>query len=44
VLAYVQREHPHLLRSYDGEFLVAAIEAARQRCESLMLSRRSGNL
>lgn len=43
VLAYVQREHPHLLRSYDGDFLVAAVEAARQRCESLMLSRRSGN-
>lgn len=40
VLAYVEREHPHLLRSYEAEFLVAAVEAARQRCESLMLSRR----
>jgi len=44
VLAYVEREHPHLLRSYDGDFLVAAVETARQRCESLMLSRRSGNV
>ena len=40
VLEYVQREHPHLLRSYDGEFLVSAVEAARARHEAMMRSRR----
>lgn len=41
VLAYVHREHPHLLKSYDGDFLVAAVEAARERCEQVMRSRRT---
>jgi hypothetical protein len=40
VLEYVQREHPHLLRSYDGEFLVSAVESARERHEAMMRSRR----
>lgn len=41
VLAYVQREHPHLLRSYDGDFLVAAVENTRERCrQAVMQSRR----
>ncbi len=31
VRAYLQREHPHLLRAYEPEFLVNAIENARQR-------------
>ena len=34
VRTYLEREHPHLLRAYEPEFLVNAIEAARQRCES----------
>lgn len=41
VLEYVQREHPHLLRSYDGDFLVNAVESARARHEAVMRSRRS---
>ena len=28
---YIEREHPHLLRAYDADFLVNAIEAARRR-------------
>jgi hypothetical protein len=40
VLEYVQREHPHLLRSYDGDFLVTAVESARARHEAMMRSRR----
>ncbi|HTH80188.1 MAG TPA: hypothetical protein VL593_14525 [Ramlibacter sp.] len=40
VLEYVQREHPHLLRSYDGDFLVTAVESARARHEAAMRSRR----
>lgn len=25
--AYIEREHPHLLRMYDADFLVSAIES-----------------
>ena len=31
VRAYIEREHPHLLRVYDADFLVNAIESTRQR-------------
>jgi hypothetical protein len=31
VRAYIEREHPHLLRSYDVDFLVNAIESTRKR-------------
>ena len=31
VRTYIEREHPHLLRAYDADFLVNAIEAARRR-------------
>ena len=41
VRAYVEREHPHLLRSYDAEFLVQAVENAKQRCHAIMESRRA---
>lgn len=34
VRAYLEREHPHLLRAYEADFLVNAIEAARQRCSA----------
>ena len=27
--AWIERERPHLLRSYDAEFLVSAVERAR---------------
>lgn len=39
VRTYLEREHPHLLRAYDADFLVEAIEVARARCESMMHSR-----
>src|SRR4051812_23280955 len=35
VRAYVEREHPHLLRSYEADFLVAAVENARARCQAV---------
>lgn len=34
VRAYLQRERPHLLRAYDAEFLVNAVECARQRWQA----------
>jgi hypothetical protein len=36
VRTYLEREHPHLLRAYDADFLVEAIETARARCQSMM--------
>lgn len=30
--AYLHREHAHLLRAYEADFLVDAIENARARC------------
>ncbi len=36
VRAYLQSEQPHLLRAYDADFLVEAIETARQRCLGVM--------
>jgi hypothetical protein len=38
VRAYVEREHAHLLRSYEPGFLVEAVEQARARCEAVMRS------
>jgi hypothetical protein len=29
VRAYIEREHPHLLRAYDADFLANAIESTR---------------
>lgn len=29
--AYIEREHPHLLRMYDADFLVSAIESISAR-------------
>jgi hypothetical protein len=31
--AYLEQEHPHLLRVYDIEFLVEAVESTRARLE-----------
>lgn len=31
VRAYLEREQPHLLRAYDADFLVNAVECTRQR-------------
>jgi hypothetical protein len=41
VRAFVEREHPHLLRAYDPEFLVTAVEGAKARCHAMLESRRS---
>ncbi len=32
--AYLEQEQPHLLRAYDAEFLVQAVEATRERLQS----------
>ena len=32
VRRYLETEQPHLLRSYDADFLVRAVEDARRRC------------
>lgn len=32
VQAYLEREHPHMLRAYDADFLAEAVESTRQRC------------
>ena len=34
VRVYLQREQPHLLRAYDADFLVNAVEGARRRWQS----------
>ena len=36
VKAYIEREQPHLLRAYEAEFLVDAIETAKSRCLQVM--------
>ena len=41
VRAYLQTEHPHLLRAYDADFLVNAIEAVKTRCFELAQERVS---
>jgi hypothetical protein len=32
--AYLEREQAHLLRAYEADFLVNAIEAAKSRCQA----------
>jgi hypothetical protein len=34
VRAYIEREHPHLLRVYDADFLVNAIESICSRVQA----------
>ncbi len=31
---YLEREHAHLLRAYEADFLVNAIESAKARCQA----------
>jgi hypothetical protein len=31
--AYLEREQPHLLRAYDADFLVNAVESTRERLQ-----------
>lgn len=40
VRAYLEQEQPHLLRAYEAEFLVNAIETTRERCQSTLSARR----
>ena len=40
VRSYIEREQPHLLRAYDAEFLVEAIENAKRRCYEVMVKNR----
>ncbi len=41
VRAYLQTEQAHLLRAYNADFLVNAIEAVKARCFKLALERLS---
>lgn len=38
--AYLQKEQAHLLRAYEADFLVEAIETAKARCHRVMLGSR----
>ena len=37
---YLVKEQSHLLRAYDADFLVNAIETAKERCYQVMVSNR----
>jgi hypothetical protein len=39
VREYLEREHAHLLRAYDADFLVRAIEEVRTRCMAGLAAR-----
>jgi hypothetical protein len=39
---YLQNEHPHLLRAYEADFLVDAIEKAKRRCHEVMTRGQAG--
>ena len=41
VQAYLEREHPHLLRAYDADFLVEAVESTKERFFTAMQSGRA---
>jgi hypothetical protein len=41
VRRFIEQEHPHLLRAYEADFLVNAIETAKRRCYDVMVSNRS---
>lgn len=41
VQAYLEREHPHLLRAYDADFLAQAVENAKERYFAAMQSGRA---
>jgi hypothetical protein len=40
--AYLENEHAHLLRAYEADFLVNAIETAKGRCYEVMVRNRAG--
>jgi hypothetical protein len=39
--AYLEKEHAHLLRAYEADFLVTAIETAKSRCYEVMTRNRA---
>ena len=39
--SYLETEHAHLLRAYEADFLLNAIETAKERCYQVMLSNRN---
>jgi hypothetical protein len=41
VQAYLEREHPHLLRAYDADFLVQAVENTKERFFTAMQAGRA---
>ncbi|MEJ5989999.1 hypothetical protein WG902_08375 [Ramlibacter sp. PS3R-8] len=41
VQAYLEREHPHLLRAYDADFLANAVESTKERCFAAMQAGRT---
>jgi hypothetical protein len=42
--AYLEKEHAHLLRAYEADFLVAAIETAKRRCYEVMTRNRAARM
>jgi len=40
VRAYLETEQSHLLRAYEADFLLNAIEAAKERCHASLLAAR----
>ena len=40
--AYLEKEHAHLLRAYEADFLVNAIETAKSRCYQVMVRNQAG--
>ena len=39
--AYIQNEQSHLLRAYEADFLIDAIETAKARCHAVMTRSRA---
>jgi hypothetical protein len=42
--AYLEKEHSHLLRAYEADFLVNAIETAKRRCYEVMIRNRANRM
>jgi hypothetical protein len=40
--ADLEKEHAHLLRAYEADFLVNAIETAKSRCYEVMMRNQAG--
>lgn len=40
--AYLEQEQSHMLRAYEADFLVQAVETAKERCLEVMARNRAG--